>query len=342
MVVGDRRRATVIGAVVEGWRRAINAPVMVLCLFGMTTAVALPLSVLVGRQVEWHLGPSAMADRVASGWDVEWSGEFAAWSSGLGQTLTHEIVGFGATLQTLSQILDVRAPHTSLLVPIGLYLLLWLWVSGGILDRLARARPVGTAAFFAACGVFFVRFARLWVFLAPLYAVLFFALHPLLFGTVYSWAVADLTSEARAMVIRAALYGVFLIALMALSLVADFAKVRMVVEDRRSALASLVAAARFVRRRAWRVSWLYVMNILIQLVLARFWLQVAPGDNDAVWIALLLSQVYLVFRLWARLGFMTSEVVFFQGELAHAQYAAMPEVVWPDSPSVEGLRRLGR
>jgi hypothetical protein len=39
---------------------------------------------------------------------------------------------------------------------------------------------------------------------------------------------------------------------------------------------------------------------------------------------------------------MASEVVFFQGELAHAQYAALPEVVWPDSPSVEGLRRLGR
>jgi hypothetical protein len=56
-------------------------------------------------------------------------------------------------------------------------------------------------------------------------------------------------------------------------------------------------------------------------------------------VALLASQLYLVFRLWARLAFLASEVVFFQGELAHAQYASQPELVWPDSPAVESLRR---
>jgi hypothetical protein len=52
--------------------------------------------------------------------------------------------------------------------------------------------------------------------------------------------------------------------------------------------------------------------------------------------------VYLVARIWARLAFMASEVVFFQAELAHAQYAAAPEPIWPDSPSADGIASLAR
>jgi hypothetical protein len=340
--IGDRRQATVIGAVVEGWRRALAAPVVVVGVMGMTAALALPLAVLVGREVEQQLGSSATADRLVHGWDVEWAGEFSDRATALGHTLTHEIVGFGATLDTLSRIVDRNPPDVSLFLPIGIYLMLWLWLSGGILDRLARGRPVGTAAFFGASAVFFVRFVRLWCWLGPLYLGLYFGLQPLLFEHLYGWAIRDMTNEARAMVLRGSLYAIFLLALMMVSLLADFAKVRMVVEDRRSALAALAAAARFIRRRFWRVSWLYALNILVHLVLARIWLQTTPGGSQAVWVALLASQVYLVFRVWARLGFMASEIAFFQGELAHAQYAALPEVAWPDSPSVEALRRLSR
>jgi len=53
-----------------------------------------------------------------------------------------------------------------------------------------------------------------------------------------------------------------------------------------------------------------------------------------------VSQVYLVARIWGRLAFLGSETVFFQGELAHAQYTAAPLPRWPDSVSVEGIRNL--
>jgi hypothetical protein len=116
------------------------------------------------------------------------------------------------------------------------------------------------------------------------------------------------------------------------NLVADMAKVRAVLEDRHSAIAALIAGVRFVRRRVWRCAGLYLVNIVGLLVLARLWLQIAPGASEPDWRALLAAQVYLVARLWARLAFMASEVVFFQAELAHARYAAAPEVVWPDAP----------
>jgi hypothetical protein len=37
---------------------------------------------------------------------------------------------------------------------------------------------------------------------------------------------------------------------------------------------------------------------------------------------------------------MASEVVFFQGELAHAGYTAAPLPTWPDSPAVEAIENL--
>jgi hypothetical protein len=51
-------------------------------------------------------------------------------------------------------------------------------------------------------------------------------------------------------------------------------------------------------------------------------------------------QLYLLAHVWARLAFMASEVAFFQGELAHARYAASPLPPWPESASAEALGRL--
>lgn len=325
----------------EGWRRTIRAPAVVLGLLALTWAMSVPLAMTVGRDIETQLGPSRTSDRLLYGWDPEWAGEFQSQATGPARTLTHEILGFGAWLATLSQILDAEAPDASLWAVITAYAAVWLFLSGGVLDRLARGRPVGTAHFFGVCAVFAFRFGRLAVLILPLYAVLFLWVHPLLFETVYGWWIRDVASEGRAVAFRLALYVGFVGALVPVSMLSDFAKVRMVVEDRRSAVSALAASARFVRRRVFRVLALYGLNVLAALVLARLWLQVVPGAGAPVWVALLASQVYLVARLWARIGFLASEVAFFQGDLAHAQYAAPPDVVWPDSPAVESLRRLG-
>jgi hypothetical protein len=167
-------------------------------------------------------------------------------------------------------------------------------------------------------------------------------LHPFLFDRLYDRWTADLVTEHQAAVVRATLYGVFAAVLMLISLASDFTKVRVVVEDRRSAIAAFSAAMRFLRRRPIRVLALYGLNILAALVLARLWLQIAPLAARPDWIVLLAGQVYLVARIWARLGFIASELVFFQGDLAHAQFTAAPDPVWPDSPAVEAIQRHQR
>ena len=53
------------------------------------------------------------------------------------------------------------------------YILIWAFFIGGVIDRYARDRATRAHAFFAACGVFFLRFLRLGVVAWAVYAFLF-------------------------------------------------------------------------------------------------------------------------------------------------------------------------
>jgi hypothetical protein len=113
-----------------------------------------------------------------------------------------------------------------------------------------------------------------------------------------------------------------------------------VVEDRRSMVGALGASMRFLRRRVFRAFGLYLMSAMASLLIMRLWFTAAPSATDSVLLAFLLTQVYLLARVWAKLAWMAGEVVFFQGDLAHATYTAMPEQMWPDSPAAEAIENL--
>jgi hypothetical protein len=52
-------------------------------------------------------------------------------------------------------------------VTVVIYMLVSLFLAGGVIDRLARDHDLGAGAFFSACGVFFVRFVRLGLVTRP-------------------------------------------------------------------------------------------------------------------------------------------------------------------------------
>ncbi len=297
------------GAFLEGVRRVLTAPAITLGVAAATFVLAAPLGLALPGMLPEDPDAITIADRVMDGWDAGWAAEFA-------------LVNGAASSAVAASVL------------------LWLFVSGGILDRFARARPIRTAAFFAACGVHFLRFLRLGVVIGTAYWALFAWLHPFLFTTLWNRWTGDVTMERDAVVIRAALYVVFLVSLALVSLVSDYAKVRIVVEDRRSVIGALGAALRFVRRRPFRTMGLYLLSALASLAVVGLWYGAVPAATWSVAWAFLVTQVYVLFRIWTRLVWMAAEVVFFQGELAHATYTAAPLPAWPDSPAAEALENL--
>jgi hypothetical protein len=305
--IRERPRVPPLAAFLEGWRRVLRAPALLVGTWAIWMALAGLLSVAVSPI------PALQTLDV-----VPDAGPLDRWALLVRQELPRVAALFAPELAI---VLQPSAWPPAWTAALGLQALLAIFLSGGILDRYARGRPIGAAAFFAACGVYFFRFLRLLAMVAALAYLL--------------WLVAAALPDGLAT------RTVVIAAVVALALIVDFAKARTVVEDRRSMLGALTAAARFARRRGWRVVVLALLNGLALLIVLRLQFQMGLSPSVA-WISVGLEAALLLLAVSTRLAFMASEVVFFQGELAHAGYTAAPLPVWPDSPAVEAMENLRR
>jgi hypothetical protein len=289
-----------------------------------------------------HLGTSLAAETAATGVNYDWWQEFAAQASGLGTTFTPSIIGFAMVLDNVSGVLDARRSILPIAAALGLYLAAWAFLSGGILDRYARQRPIRIYGFFGASGVYFFRFLRLAAIAGLAYWLLFAYVHPWLFEEQFVNLTRGMSEERTAILVRVVFYSLFGALLLATNLVVDYTKVRIVVEDRHSVLGALLAALRFIRSHARQVIALYTLNSMTFIVVIAAWVLIAPGaggSGGTMWLAFLLAQLYIVARLAVRLQFMASYVSLFQANLAHAAYVSAPVPAWPDSPAVEAVGR---
>jgi hypothetical protein len=221
--------------------------------------------------------------------------------------------------------------------------LIWTFLSGGIVDRYARQRATRSAGFFAAAGANFWRLLRLALIAGAVYWFLFGYLHPVLFDTAYGRLTRDMASERPAFAWRLALYAAFGTLLLAANIAFDYARIRLVVEDRRSVVGALLASCSFLRRHARRAGALYTLNALTFLILIGVWASTAPGVGGAGWSLLagvVWSQIYVVARLTLKLQFLASQTALFQASLAHAAYTAAPPR-WPESPAAERMQSHG-
>jgi hypothetical protein len=193
------------------------------------------------------------------------------------------------------------------------WFVVWSFLAGGILDRYARNRPTRGRGFFGACGAHFPAILRL---------------------GVAEWLVW--IAAARLDLERYPGYLALVVGL-ATSLVFLYARVRLVVEDRRSALGALLAGARFIGRNPAAVSVFLIFAAGIWIA-DRLWGRLPPpGERVPVYIAaelLVTLLMFLVFASWA------SATSFFQSRLAHASYTAGPPLEWPESPAAEAITNL--
>jgi len=330
----------VLGAWRDGFRRVLSAPAIVAGAFVVTLAAALPLAMSMRVAMQTHLGSSLMADEAADAVNYDWWQEFNAQSPGLGSTFTPSIIGFATTLDSVSGLLEKRVLITPIAWAVGVYLTTWVFLWGGLLDRYARGRRVRAYGFFAASGTFFFRFLRLGVAAGLVYWFLFVHVHEWLFAKWYVNATRDLSVEPRVFMWRLLMYVIFAGLLALVSTVFDYAKVRAVVEDRRSMVCALAASLRFLVHQPGRVAGLYLVNGVLFLLVLAAWATLAPGVGGAgvsLWTGVAATQCYVLARLVVRLLFLASATAVFQRSLAHAGYAAAPAPPREDAPVVETM-----
>lgn len=327
-------------AFVDGLRRVLRAPALVAGLWLMTFLLAWPLAVTLRGMLADHLDASLAAESAASGMNFDWWNEFLSQAAGIGQTFVPAILGFAAVLKNISGLADANGLPTVIASAITAHIVVSIFLLGGVLDRIARDRRTGAYGFFAACGSFFFRLLRLGIIAGVIYWFLFTTVHGWLFDRVYNELIRHVTVEQTALMYRVMLYLVFGAVVVLFNIWFDYAKIRMVVEDRRSALGALTSALRFVARNAGSVAGLYLLNLLMFLLVLGLYGVLAPGaaGGVAAWIGFFIGQVYIALRVASRLLFAASQISLFQARLAHAGYTARPLPTWPDSAAAEAIR----
>lgn len=168
------------------------------------------------------------------------------------------------------------------------FVLVGSFLAGGIIDRYARMRATRAYGFFGASGRHLGAMLRL----AAIEILLYLAI-----DNVFTWA-------------EGAAGGVAVV-----SMLMTYARVRIVVEDRRSAFGAFSAGSRFVTRNPAAIVVFGVWAIAIAVGI-RYARGAAP---------ILLLPLY------------ASATTFFQSRLAHAGYAAGPPLQWPESPAAEAI-----
>jgi hypothetical protein len=327
----------------DGASRVAHAPALLLGVWLLNLLAAIPLTLMLHDAIAAHLGPSLRAEDVARGFDVDWWEEFEARAGEVGRSFGPNVIGFAAPLSNLSALAEGEFPsqYAPIVVAVLGWMLLWTFLAGGIIDRYARNRPTRAAGFFGACGDWFGRMLRIECVAVFAYLILFAWIHPLLFDRLYGWLTRDLGVERTAFLWRLALYTLFALLAGGIHIIVDVARVRAVVEDRRSIIGAYIAGWRFIRQRALAIVALYASIALALVVWLAIYALVAPGAHVTggwIWAALALSQLYILGRLWLKLQTQASLVALYQADFGRRFFAESPAattVVWPESPPAE-------
>jgi hypothetical protein len=277
----------------DGWSRVLRAPWLLVGLSAAAFALLLP-----GTWEEGELGyrtATVVADAtMAIGGAADWALDIA--------DLAYRDID----------------PTTQLLTLVALAV--GAFLSGGILDRYARQRPVDARTFWGVSGELAARLLRLTAVVAVIALVL---------GT--AGAALPVWAVPFELLVASVIFVVF-----------DCARVRLVVERRRSVVFALLAGIRFASRHAPALLILYVLLVATLgavLGLAALAASAADAARDAgapIWIAgvRVIRAIALLPPTLLAGAALTS---LFQAELAHATYVAPPRLVWPDSPAIESL-----
>lgn len=300
----------------HGWSRLQRVRRLVAWLWLANILFALPLAALVASGVARSIRSSRIAEILLEGLDLVWHSEYAASTTGVAGSLSPSQVGVGAFLDNVELWFSGRMFELEPgLVAAGvLYGALWAFLLGGTLACLQSGERPSLRRFSGFCGEFFGRFLRLVAVMAvPYYLV--YRLSGWLFGSIEEWT-RDVTQERSVLALYLLAAALIVLLLIVLRMISDYAKIAMVMEDRRSALFAAARGASFVVGRPIRALALVAIAGAIGLLMLYAYHLVAPGTSQASWTAVgaafALGQLFLIARLSLRLTLLGAELDLYE------------------------------
>ncbi|MCB1035363.1 MAG: hypothetical protein KDD47_16180, partial [Acidobacteria bacterium] len=297
-----------LGAIIRGLGQTLFHLGWVLLLWLTLMSVAVPAGLMVAEELRQDLGPSLEHQALRDGFDMGWYGELRYRREGLAKVLEPtRLVAAGPFLDNAEAWLqgDLFREHPALLGLGALYGLLWAFLLGGALDRLARPSQLWTLSrSFESCGRYVGRMVRLALLGAPFY-YLVYRLAGWLLRLVAKGA-ESAASETPVLLALVAVSAAVALALVAVRTVFDYAKVILVTEERSSALGAALSGAGFVLRHPIKAAGIQGGFLALGVLPVGLYHAFGPGTGQgtvmAVILAFLAGQAVLLIRLYLRLA----------------------------------------
>lgn len=294
---------TTVKAVVSGFMRMARCSGVVLALWLLVLAAALPMAVVMENTIRTDVGASAIHQDLRQGLDLGWLEEFHSRRTGLAVELRPVRVSPAMVFESLDLWLSGAwvSQGRSLVATGGLFLMVWVLVQGGVLTQLTSPE-IGFrwSTFLAAGSTYFFRFLRL----AALMGLVYYGVYKLAF-----WLFPAIERATRDVTVEKQVLGLYLLAALAIGillacvhLVAEFARIATVREKRRSMILSVARSARLLAKHPLQAIGVFGFLAVLLGVLQVGYYWIAPGVTGvsplAIVLAFLVGQLYLLFR-WA-------------------------------------------
>ena len=304
-----------------GLRTVVVSPLLVIGVTLATLLSVIPFGIVLGTRLQAALAQQQPVSAGAVDIDPEWWMEFRAHAAGLEATFTPSIIGFAAPLDNLSALMDATPRPWALAFPVAVSAVVWAFLWGGLLHRFGRGRKAALGEFVKAGTKYMPHLVLISLAVLPVYALLYFAIHPVLFGPVYGSLAALVSSERDAFFMRLVVYAVFGALLVAVALVVDFARINLVTSDSGSPIGALRAGIEFVRRNTASAVTLYLLTgLLLTLMLVLYGTgEVYGGQRLGGWRAVAIGQAYIIARLTLRLALAAAEVRLYKLKVESGQ-----------------------
>lgn len=305
-------------ALSRGIADVIKAPLMLIAIALLTMAIALPFAAVLHSRLQQSLSVQPPISLAETEIDPEWWMEFREHARGLASTFTPAVLGFAATLDGLSGVLDGTPPPTALLLPLVISIVAWAFIWGGALHRFQQRRSIGVGGFVRAGRDHLLSFIGIAAAAALVNVLLYLTVHALLFGPIHRALVAMTTTERDAFFVRVALYLIFFSLIALVSLIADYARVAGVTARAASPGSMIRVAITFLRQRVGAAVALFVMTGAVFLAITSAYgvLEIYGGSQVGGWRAIAIGQAYVLVRLAIRLTFAASELRLFNANQA--------------------------
>jgi hypothetical protein len=302
----------------RGFMATGRIPKMVLFLFTVNLFFSLLLAIPMYNSLKDSFGRSEVGSRMTQDFDYIWWQEFRDEARGLETTFSPSIIGKGAILTNLDNLIQMRLfSSPPILLVFGLfYIILHTFLAGGILSIFSQDAPRFTMKqFIQGAGSHFLRFLGLmlfsWVFIIAIGGLL-----RDVFISILSGISSNSFSEVTPFLIRLGFSALIFIFLLFIQMVFDYARIKVVLEESRNILKSTLEALAFIFKYPFSTFGLFYLILLFQVAVTVIYIllqEIIPQSN-LPWVlaAFIIQQLFIFSVIWIRCLLYSSQMQLYR------------------------------